>query len=143
MTILIACVNIGRAEKAQTTISVNQTTTHHSYQSQSSPSIVLNGDEINAINTKDENHKPPAKSKPKRQIGLKIFGGVVVAYGLYSHTSKKFDNLTPLRSYVIMFTGIISQIDPLHRTEIDPLSRDKSMTNNKELNTGNIGYFEL
>ena len=63
--------------------------------------------------------------------------------GLYSHTSKKFDNLTPLRSYVLMFTGIIRQIDPLHRTEIDPLSRDKSMTNNKELNTGNIGYFEL
>jgi alpha-L-arabinofuranosidase len=97
MTILIACVNIGRAEKAQTTISVNQTTTHHSYQSQSSPSIVLNGDEINAINTKDENHKPPAKSKPKRQIGLKIFGGVVVAYGLLVVLSEIFGPLFPYK----------------------------------------------
>jgi alpha-L-arabinofuranosidase len=95
MTILIACVNIGRAEKAQTTISVNHTTTHHSYQSQSSPSIVLNGDEINAINTKDENHKPPAK--PKRQIGLKIFGGVVVAYGLLVVLSEIFGPLFPYK----------------------------------------------
>jgi alpha-L-arabinofuranosidase len=97
MTILIACVNIGRAEKAQTTISVNQTTAHHSYQSQSSPSIVLNGDEINAINTKDEYHKPPAKSKPKRQIGLKIFGGVVVAYGLLMLLSVIFGPLFPYK----------------------------------------------
>lgn len=97
MTILITCVNIGRAEKAQTTISVNHTTTHHSYQSQSSPSIVLNGDEINAINTKDENHKPPAKSKRKRQIGLKIFGGVVVAYGLLVVLSEIFGPLFPYK----------------------------------------------
>jgi alpha-L-arabinofuranosidase len=96
-TILITCVNIGRAEKAQTTISVNHTTTHHSYQSQSSPSIVLNGDEINAINTKDENHKPPAKSKRKRQIGLKIFGGVVVAYGLLVVLSEIFGPLFPYK----------------------------------------------
>jgi hypothetical protein len=57
----------------------------------------LNGDEINAINTKDENHKPPAKSKPKRQIGLKIFGGVVVAYGLLVVLSEIFGPLFPYK----------------------------------------------
>jgi hypothetical protein len=97
--LLIATVSSGKAEtnNAFDTISVNQTTTHHSYQSQSSPSIVLNGDEINAINTKDENHKPPAKSKPKRQIGLKIFGGVVVAYGLLVVLSEIFGPLFPYK----------------------------------------------
>jgi len=96
-TILVACVNIGRAANTQTTMSVHQTTTHHSYQSQSSPSIVLNGDEINAINTGDENHKPPAKSKPKRQLGLKIFGGVVVAYGILMLLSVIFGPLFPYK----------------------------------------------
>jgi hypothetical protein len=96
-TILVACVNLGSAANTQTTISDHQTTTHHSYQSQSSPSIVLNGYEINAINTGDENHKPPAKSKPKRQIGLKIFGGVVVAYGLLMLLSVIFGPLFPYK----------------------------------------------
>ncbi|MEN9949047.1 MAG: hypothetical protein RL106_1870 [Bacteroidota bacterium] len=96
-TILITCVNIGRAANTQMTTSMHQTTVHHSYQSQSSPSLLLNGDEINAINTKDEYHKPPAKSKPKRQIGLKIFGGVVVAYGLLVVLSEIFGPLFPYK----------------------------------------------
>jgi hypothetical protein len=49
------------------------------------------------MNTKDENHKPPAKSKPKRQIGLKIFGGVVVAYGLLVVLSEIFGPLFPYK----------------------------------------------
>ncbi len=97
MTILIACVNIGRAEKAQTTISVNHTTTHHSYQSQSNPSLLLNGDVSNTMDTTDENHKPPAKSKHKRQLGLKIFGGVVVAYGILMLLSVIFGPLFPYK----------------------------------------------
>lgn len=31
--------------------------------------------------------------------------------------------------------------NPLRRTEIDPLSRGKSMMHNKKLNNENIGYF--
>jgi hypothetical protein len=96
-TILVACVNLGRAANTQSTISIHQATAHHSYQSQSSPSIVLNGDEINAINTGDENNKPPAKSKPKRQLGLKIFGGVVVAYGILMLLSVIFGPLFPYK----------------------------------------------
>jgi hypothetical protein len=96
---LLATVTSGKTEttNAFETTSIHQATTHYSYQSQSSPSIVLNGDEINAINTKDENHKPPAKSKPKRQIGLKIFGGVVVAYGLLVVLSEIFGPLFPYK----------------------------------------------
>jgi hypothetical protein len=96
-TILVACVNLGRAANTQTTTSIHQTTVHHSYQSQSSPSIVLNGDKTNAINEGDENHKPPAKSKHKRQLGLKIFGGVVVAYGLLMLLSVIFGPLFPYK----------------------------------------------
>jgi hypothetical protein len=97
--LLIATVSSGKAEtnNAFETISVNQTTTHHSYQSQSNPSLLLNGDKTNAINEGDENHKPPAKSKHKRQLGLKIFGGVVVAYGLLVVLSVIFGPLFPYK----------------------------------------------
>jgi hypothetical protein len=96
-TILVACVNLGRAANTQTTMSENQRTVHHSYQSQSNPSLLLNGDKTNAINTGDENHKPPAKSKHKRQLGLKIFGGVVVAYGILMLLSVIFGPLFPYK----------------------------------------------
>ncbi len=96
-TILIACVNLGRAANTQTTISIHQTTTHHICQSQSNPSLLLNGDVSNTMDTPDENNKPPAKSKPKRQLGLKIFGGVVVAYGLLMLLSVIFGPLFPYK----------------------------------------------
>jgi hypothetical protein len=76
MTILIACVNIGRAEKAQTTICVNQTTTHHSYQSQSSPSIVFTGEERNTMDTTGEDERALPKSKPKKNIFAKVMLGL-------------------------------------------------------------------
>jgi hypothetical protein len=96
-TILVACVNLGRAANTQMTTSIHQATAHHSYQSQSNPSLLLNGDKTNAINEGDENHKPPAKSKHKRQLGLKIFGGVVVAYGLLMLLSVIFGPLFPYK----------------------------------------------
>ena len=80
MTILIACVNIGRAEKAQTTISVNHTTTHHSYQSQSSPSIVLNGEERNTIDTTGEDDRALPKSKPKKHVFAKVVLGLTATF---------------------------------------------------------------
>jgi len=97
--VLIATVSSGKAEtnNAFDTISVNHTTTHHSYQSQLNPSLLLNGDVSNTMDTTDENHKPPAKSKPKRQIGLKIFGGVVVAYGILMLLSVIFGPLFPYK----------------------------------------------
>jgi hypothetical protein len=97
--VLLATVSSGKAEtnNAFETISVNQTTTHHICQSQSNPSLLLNGDVSNTMDTPDENHKPPAKSKPKRQIGLKIFGGVVVAYGLLVVLSEIFGPLFPYK----------------------------------------------
>lgn len=96
-TILIAYVNLGRAASTQTTKSIHQTTTQHSYQSQSNPSLLLNGDVSNTMDTTDENHKPPAKSKHKRQIGLKIFGGVVVVYGILMLLSVIFGPLFPYK----------------------------------------------
>ncbi len=49
------------------------------------------------MDTPDENHKPPAKSKHKRQLGLKIFGGIVVAYGLLVVLSEIFGPLFPYK----------------------------------------------
>jgi len=80
MTILIACVNIGRAEKAQTTISVNQTTTHHSYQSQSSPSLVFKGEERNTIDTTGEDERALPKSKPKKHVFAKVVLGLTATF---------------------------------------------------------------
>lgn len=80
MTILIACVNIGSAEKAQTTISVNQTTTHHSYQSQSSPSIVFKGEERNTIDTIGEDERALPKSKPKKHVFAKVVLGLTATF---------------------------------------------------------------
>jgi hypothetical protein len=79
-TILITCVNIGRAEKAQTTISVNHTTTHHSYQSQSSPSLVFKGEESNTIDTTVEDERALPKSKPKKHVFAKVVLGLTATF---------------------------------------------------------------
>jgi hypothetical protein len=58
------------------------------------PSSVEDG---NSQNPNKGTRPKPAKSKPKRQIGLKIFGGVVVAYGLLVVLSEIFGPLFPYK----------------------------------------------
>ena len=79
-TILIACVNIGRAANTQTTISVHQTTTHHGYQSQSSPSIVFKGEKRNTIDTTGEDERDLPKSKPKKHVFAEVVLGLTATF---------------------------------------------------------------
>jgi hypothetical protein len=79
-TILVACVNLGRAANTQTTISVNHTTTHHSYQSQSNPSLVFKGEERNTIDTTGEDERALPKSKPKKHVFAKVVLGLTATF---------------------------------------------------------------
>jgi len=79
-TILITCVNIGRAANTQMTTSMHQTTVHHSYQSQSSPSLVFKGEERNTIDTTGEDERALPKSKPKKHVFAKVVLGLTATF---------------------------------------------------------------
>jgi hypothetical protein len=80
--LLIATVSSGKAEtnNAFDTISVNQTTTHHICQSQSSPSLVFKGEERNTIDTTGEDERALPKSKPKKHVFAKVVLGLTATF---------------------------------------------------------------
>jgi hypothetical protein len=80
--LLIATVSSGKAEttNAFETISVNQTTTHHGYQSQSSPSIVFKGEKRNTIDTTGEDERDLPKSKPKKHVFAEVVLGLTATF---------------------------------------------------------------
>jgi hypothetical protein len=80
--LLIATVSSGKAEttNAFETISVNQTTSHHGCQSQSSSSVVLHDVERNAIDTTGEDDRALPKSKPKKHVFAKVVLGLTATF---------------------------------------------------------------
>ncbi len=80
MTILIACVNIGRAANTQTTISVHRTTAHHICQSQSSTTLVFTGEESNTIDTTGEDERALPISKHKKHVFAKVVLGLTATF---------------------------------------------------------------
>ena len=79
-TILVACVNLGRAASTQTTKSIHQTTAHHICQSQSRTSLVFKGEERNTIDTTGEDERALPKSKPKKHVFAKVVLGLTATF---------------------------------------------------------------
>jgi hypothetical protein len=79
-TILVACVNIGRAANTQMTTSIHQTTAHHICQSQSRTSLVFKGEERNTIDTTGEDERALPKSKPKKHVFAKVVLGLTATF---------------------------------------------------------------
>ena len=79
-TILVACVNLGRAANTQTTKSIHQTTAHHICQSQSSTTLVFKGEKRNSIDTTGEDERALPKSKPKKHVFAKVVLGLTATF---------------------------------------------------------------
>ena len=80
--VLLATVTSGKTEttNAFETTSIHQATTHYSYQSQSSPSIVFKGEERNTIDTIGEDERALPKSKPKKHVFAKVVLGLTATF---------------------------------------------------------------
>jgi hypothetical protein len=94
--VLLATVTSGKAETTSAFETTQQSTVFTTNDERASlpPSSIEDGNTQKPIKETDPK---PAKSKHKRQIGLKIFGSVVVAYGILMLLSVIFGPLFPYK----------------------------------------------